>query len=135
MSWPLTRGGSGGAGEDGGGGGGLGAEPVGRLCRSMAMASLLPTLRRPAPGPPEDGAATEQEEVVEVEDWLKLKGREEKENDGVKTEDDEDEERSFFTGPFWNKRENKVIGHNQNKVTVSTIIHKRQSSEIDFLRI
>lgn len=60
-SSPLTRGGSGGAGEDGGGGGGLGAEPDVRLCRSMAMASLRPTLRRPAPGPPEDGRATEQE--------------------------------------------------------------------------
>lgn len=89
----MTLGGSGGAGEDGGGGGGLGAVPEVRLWRSMAMASLLPTLSRPPPGAPgaaEEGGAT---------DWLKLKGREVKEKDEVKDEE-EDEVRSFFTGPF-----------------------------------
>lgn len=101
MSSPLTLGGSGGAGEDGGGGGGLEAQPVGRLWSSMAMASLLPTLSRPPPppppppppGPPEEGGATAEEAG-----WLKLKAREVKEKEEVKEE--EEMERSFFTGPF-----------------------------------
>lgn len=59
---PLTLGGSGGAGEDGGGGGGLGAEPVGRLWSSMAMASLLPTLSRPPPAP---AGAPEESRVLD----------------------------------------------------------------------
>lgn len=64
----------------------------------MAMASLLPTLSRPPLAAPEEDGVME-----EVEDWLKLKGREEKEKEEVK-EDDEEETRSFFTGPFWNRR-------------------------------
>lgn len=92
----MTLGGSGGAGEDGGGGGGLEAEPEGRLWSSIAMASLLPTLSRPPPAPP---AVPEEDGVMEEEvDWLKLKGREVKEKEDVKEE--EEEERSFFTGPF-----------------------------------
>lgn len=101
MSWPLTLGGSGGAGEDGGGGGGLGTEPAGWLWSSIAMASLLPTLRRPPAGPP--GVPEEDNVTQEELDWLKLKGREEKEKEGVKEEDEEEVERSFFNGPFWNR--------------------------------
>lgn len=91
----MTLGGSGGAGDDGGGGGGLGAEPEGRLCSSMAMASLLPTLSRPPPAGPEEGWMMEEDV-----DWLKLKGREVKEKEEVKEEEEEEEVRSFFTGPF-----------------------------------
>lgn len=90
----MTLGGNGGAGEDGGGGGGgLEAQPEGRLWSSMAMASLLPTLSRPPPAPAEEDGVTEEEEG-----GLKLKGREVKENEVVKEEDER--ERSFFTGPF-----------------------------------
>lgn len=88
----MTLGGSGGAGEDGGGGGGLGEEPAGRLWSSMAMASLLPTLSSP-PAAPEESGVTE-------EDWPKLNGREGKEKEEVKEEVEEEEVRSFFSGPF-----------------------------------
>lgn len=62
MNLPLTLGGKGGAGDEGGGGGGLvEAEPVGRLWRSMAMASFLPTLSNPPPTTPEEDSMMEEE--------------------------------------------------------------------------
>lgn len=31
-----------------------------------------------------------------------MNGREEKDREGVKEEEEEEKQRSFFTGPFWN---------------------------------